>query len=106
MGVDKLVGLRCHGVFYTGYIFKGHKKGVAKVIVGICIQRLSRKRIILDKVLLKLRVSFDVLVSIKKVLSESSHHIYTHMLCSCRSYLCPYKGCLELCIDEEFIESW
>ena len=85
MGVDKLVGLRCHGLFYTGYIFKGHKKGVAKVIVGICTPRFWRKRTIWDKVLLKLRVSIDLLVSIKKVLSESIHNIYTHMLCSCIS---------------------
>ena len=75
MGVDKLVGLSFHGLYYTGSIFQGHKKGVAKVIVGICIPRLWRKRKIWDKVLLKLRVSFDVLVSRKKVLLESSHHI-------------------------------
>ena len=75
MGVDKFVGLRCHGLYYTGSIYQGHKKGVAKVIVGICIPRLWSKRKIWDKVLLKLRVSFDVLVSRKKVLSEYSHHI-------------------------------
>ena len=43
MGVDKLVGLRCHGVFYTGFICQGRKEGVAKVIVGICIPILQRK---------------------------------------------------------------
>ena len=66
--VEKLVGLRFHGVYYTGSICQIYKKGVAKVIVGICIPRLW-------KVLLKLRVSFDVLVSRKKVLSKYSHHI-------------------------------
>ena len=75
MGVDKLVGLRCHGVFYTGFICKGYIKGVAKVIVDVCIPILWTMRKIWDDVLVKLRVSFDVLVSRKKVLSESSHHI-------------------------------
>ena len=74
MGVDKLVGLRCHWVFYTCFICKGYKNGVEKVIVGICIPRLWRKRTIRDKLFLKLRVSFDVLVSRNKVLSDSSHH--------------------------------
>ena len=75
MWVDKLLGLRFHGVYYTGSICQIYKKGVAKVIVGICIPRLWRKRTIWDKVLLKLRVYFDVLVIRKKVLLEYSHHI-------------------------------
>ena len=54
---------------YTGFICKGHKKGVDKLIAGICIPRLWKKRTIRDKVLLELRVSFDVLVSRNKVLS-------------------------------------
>ena len=89
MGVDNLVGLRCQVVFYTGLICQVHKKGVAKVIVGICIPRLWRKRTIWDKGLLKLRVSFDVMVIRKKVLSESSYCICTHILCGCRSSWCP-----------------
>ena len=52
MGVEKLVGLRRHGVFYTGFICKGNRKGVAKVIVGICIPILCRNRTIWNKVLL------------------------------------------------------
>ena len=32
MCVDNLVGLRCHGLFYTGFIFNFHNKGVAKVV--------------------------------------------------------------------------
>ena len=79
MGVDNLIGLRCHGVFYTGFICKVHKNGVSKVILGICIPRLWRNRTMWDKVLLKLRLSFDVLLSRKKVLSESSPCIYTHI---------------------------
>ena len=57
-----------------------------------------------DKVLLKIRVSFDVLVSRKMVLSESSHHTYTHILCYCRSSLCPLKCRLEFSIVMEYIE--
>ena len=68
MGIDKLLGLMCHLVFYTGFICKGHKKVVDEVIVGVCIPRLWRKRTIKGKVLLKLRVSFDVMVSRNKVL--------------------------------------
>ena len=86
MGVENLVGLRYHGVFYTGFIFQVNKKVLAKVIVVICIPRLWRKRTMWDKVLLKIRVSFDVLVISKKVLSESIHHTYTHILFYCRSY--------------------
>ena len=85
MDVNRLEGLRCHGVFYTGFICKGYIKGVAKVIVDVCIPRLWTMRKIWDDVLVKLRVSFDVLVSIKKVLSECCHCIYTHVLCSCIS---------------------
>ena len=73
MGIDNLVGLRCHGVFYTDFIFNVQKKGVAKVIIDIFITRLWRNITIWDKVLLKLRVYFYVLVSRKKVLSEYSH---------------------------------
>ena len=68
MGFDNLEGLMCHGVFYTGFIVQVHKKGVAKVIVDICIPILRRKRTMWDRLLLKPRVSFDLLVSRKKVL--------------------------------------
>ena len=41
--------------------------------------RIGRMRAIWDEVLFKLRVSFGELVSSKKVFSESSHHIETHI---------------------------
>ena len=69
MGVDNLVGITCHGVIYTVSIYQVHKKGVAKVIVHIFITILWRKRTMWDKVLLEPRVSFDVLIIRKKVLS-------------------------------------
>ena len=68
MGVEKLVRLRCHGLFYTGFICKGNRKGMAKVIVRICIPILWRKRTIWYKLLLSLLVYFDVLVRRKNVL--------------------------------------
>ena len=69
LGCDKLVDLRCHGVFYAGFICQVHKKGVTKVIVVIFIPRLWMKRTIWDKVFLTLGVTFDVVVGRKKVLS-------------------------------------
>ena len=44
MGVDNLVGLMWHGGFYTGVIFKGHQKGVSKVIIYFCIPIVVRVR--------------------------------------------------------------
>ena len=41
--------------------------------------RIGRMRAIWDEVLFKLRVSFGELVISKKVFSESSHHIETHI---------------------------
>ena len=35
MGVDNLVFLCCHGVFYTGIICQGLQKGLDKIIVGL-----------------------------------------------------------------------
>ena len=75
MGVDNLVGLRCHGVFYTGFIYHGHQKGVTKGVLGLFIPIIWRNRKIWCEVLLKLRVYFYVLVSSKKIFSESIHRI-------------------------------
>ena len=72
MGVDNLVGLRCHGEFYTGFIFQGHQKGVAKGIVGPCFPIIGRVGTIWDELLLKLRVTFNVLVRRNKVSSDYS----------------------------------
>ena len=71
MGVENLVVLRYHGRSYTGSISQCHQQLVSKVIVGLCIPIIVRVITIWNEVFLKLRVSFDVLVSIKKVLSDS-----------------------------------
>ena len=57
-------------------------------------------------VLFKLRVSFDGLVIRKKVFSESSHVIETHI--GVVVEVLEFQSCVsfESCIDEEFIEFW
>ena len=76
---------------------------MSKGVVGVSIPRIGRVITIWYKVLFKLRVSFDGLVSRKKVLSESSHRILTNIdvvvevLEAHSSY--PFK----FCIDEEII---
>ena len=70
MSVYNLVGLRFHGIFYTCFISQLHQQLLSKGSVGLSIPRILRVIPIWDEVLFKLRVSFDGLVSIKKVLSE------------------------------------
>ena len=62
---DNLVGLSWNRGFETGVIFQGYQKGVTKGIVFMWIPRIGRVRIIWHKVLLKLGVYFDGLVSRK-----------------------------------------
>ena len=50
-----------------------------KVNVGLRITRIGMVVMIWDKVLFKLRVYFGILVSRKKIFSESIHHIQTHL---------------------------
>ena len=50
-----------------------------KVSVYLKIPRIGRVITIWDELFFKLRVSFDGLVRRKKVLSESSHMIETHI---------------------------
>ena len=52
---------------------------MSNIAVGISIIIIGRVIIIWDKVLFKLRVSFDGLLSRKRVFSESSHHIDRHL---------------------------
>ena len=75
MDVDRLICLMCHCGFYTGTNYQGHQKGVSKGIVGLYITRIGRARKIWEELFLKIRVSFDVLVSSNKVFSGSSKHI-------------------------------
>ena len=79
MVVDNLVGQRLHGGFYIGAISKLHQQLVYKGIVGLFIPRIGRAITIWDRLFFKFRVSFDVLVSSKKVFSGSVHSIETHI---------------------------
>ena len=72
MGVENFVCLRCHGGFYTCVICQVQKKGVAKGIVGPCFPIIGRVGTIRDEVLLKLRVTFYVLVRRNKVSPDYS----------------------------------
>ena len=67
MSSYNLVGLRCHGIFYTGVITQCHQQGVSKAIVGMRIPRIGMVITIWDKVLFKLRVYFYGMVSMKEV---------------------------------------
>ena len=61
--VEKIVGLRYHRIFYTGVISKFQQKWVSKGSVIMCMPRIGMVIAIWEKLLFKLRVSFDVLVS-------------------------------------------
>ena len=56
------------------------------------------------KVLFKTRVSFDGLVSRKKVFSESSHRIETHIEVSVEVIEVQINVAFKLCLDEDLIE--
>ena len=106
MGVESLIGLRCHGRFYTCVICQVHQKGVFKVIVGMCISIIGRVITIWDKLFLKLRVYFGGLVRRKKVLLESSNRIETHIDVVVEVLEVQVSVAFELYIGEEFIEFW
>ena len=59
-----------------------------------------------EEVFLKIRVSFYGLVSRKKVLLESSHHIEIHLDVIVEVLELQSSIALDLCLDEEFIEFW
>ena len=100
MGVENLVGLRCHGGFCKGVIFQGHKKVVAKVIIDLLIPIIGRVRTIWGEVFLKIIVSFDELVSSNNVFLESSHRIYTHLGVVVEVIEFQRSVTFEFCIDE------
>ena len=79
MGVDNLLGLRYHGIFYIGGISQLQQQCVSKGSVGLCIPRIRRVITIWDELFFKLRVSFYVMVISKKVLLEFIQHIETRL---------------------------
>ena len=106
MSAYNLVGQRCHGEFYTGFISRCHYQLVSKGSVYLNIPRIVRVIMIWDEVFFKIRVYFDALVSRKKVFSESSHRIEIHPDVFVEVLEVQSSLCFEFCLHEEFIEFW
>ena len=79
---------------------------MSKGSVYLNIPRIVRAITIWDEVFFKLRVSFNGLVSRKKVLSESIHRIETHLDVVVEVLEVQSSVAFELYLDEEFIEFW
>ena len=106
MSSNNIVGLRFHGGFYTGVISYCQYHLLSKISVYLNIPRIRRVIAISDEVFWKLRVSVDVMVTRKKVLSESSNCIETHIYIVVEVIKVQSSVSFELCIDDEFIKSW
>ena len=76
---------------------------MSKGFVGLRIPRIGRVITIWDKVLFKLRVSFDGLLIRKKVFLESNHRIKTHLDVVVEVLEVQISVAFEFCLDEEFI---
>ena len=79
---------------------------MSKVIVYLKILRIGRVITIWDEVLFTLRVSFDGMVSSKKVLSEFSHRIETHLDVVVEVLEVQSSVSFDFCLNEELIEFW
>ena len=79
---------------------------MSKGIIYLNIPRIGRVITIGDEVFFKLRVSFDGLVSRKKVLSESIHIIETHIDVVVEVLEVHSSVAFDLCLDEELVEFW
>ena len=75
-----------------------------KVSVGLCIKRIGRVIKIWDEVFFKLVVSFDGLVIRKRLFSECSHCIETHIDVVVGVLEVQSNVVFELCLDEDLIE--
>ena len=75
-----------------------------KVIVYMNIPIIGKVITIWDEVFCKLIVSFGVLVTRKKVFSDSSHRIETHLGVVVEVLEVQSSLSFEFCLDEEFIE--
>ena len=75
-----------------------------KGILYLNIPIIGRVITIWGKLFFKVRVSFDVLISRKKVFWDSSHRIETHLDVVVEVLEFQRSVAFELCIDEYFIE--
>ena len=98
MGTENLVGLMCHENFH-----RFHESMPPTVSAqGNCRStRFKNKRVreIWDEVFFKLSLSFDGLVTRKKVFSESSYCIETHMYVVVEFLEVKSIGAFEFCLD-------
>ena len=74
--------------------------------IGLRIPIIVRVVMIWYKVLFILIVSFDVLVSRKKVFLESIHRIETHLDVVVDVIDINISVSFEFCLDEDFMEVW
>ena len=79
---------------------------MSKEIVGLIIPRTGRVIMTWDELFFKLRVYFDGLVIRKKVLSESSHSIETHLDVFVEIIEVQRSVAFDIYLDDEFIEFW
>ena len=79
---------------------------MSKGSVYLKIQRIGRVITIWDEVSCKLRVSIDGLVTRKKVFLYSSNRVDTNIYVDVDVLKSHSSVSFEVCIDEEFIESW
>ena len=77
---------------------------IAQGSVGLCMTRIGMVRAIWDKVIFKVRISFDGIVSRKKVLPDSSPCIDTNLDLVVKVLEVQRSVSFEFCLDEEFIE--
>ena len=79
---------------------------MSNVIVYLDIPGIGRVIAIWDEVFVKLRFSFDGLVTRKEVFSESSHRIDAHLDVVTEILEIHSSVSFELCLDEDLVEFW
>ena len=79
------------------------------IFQGKCISEHSKNREVItiwDEVFFKIRVYFDGMISRKKVFSESSHRIDTHIDVVVEVIEVHSSVSFGLYLDEDFIDFW
>ena len=79
---------------------------MSKGSVYLDIPGIGRVIAIWDEVSVKIRFSFDGLVTRKEVLSESSNRIEAHIDVAIEVLNIHSSVSFEFCLDEELIEFW
>ena len=106
INVYNLLGLRCHGIFFTGVMSQFHQQWVSKGSVGLIIPIIGRVITMWDGVFFKLRVSFDGLVRRNKVFYFYCHRIDTHLDVFVEVLDIHISVAFDFYLDEYLIEFW